>query len=133
MFPATAKRSTPTGPRRCCSTRRGFAISRLCWTGLDVTRGRVPGRNPGDRFNAATASKPWVTTAYRDGDGRPGALQCGHGFEAVGDIAQVVAEPVPAPLQCGHGFEAVGDVEQARHVVARLLGFNAATASKPWV
>ncbi len=110
-------------------------------------------------FNAATASRPWRT---RFGNGCTllyrWQLQCGHGLSAVENpvAAHVPAHPVPASmrprplgrgelvgavpeltatarLQCGHGLSAVencGTGPTRRR--GPPLGFNAATASRPW-
>ncbi len=66
-------------------------------------------RRCGPRFNAATAVKPWRTLELKD-KVPPGvdALQCGHGGEAVENIAGFKKQFIKnLELQCGHGGEAV--------------------------
>jgi len=60
------------------------------------------------------------------------ALQFGHGGEAVEDMARPTKKSALAQLQFGHGGEAVEDaeIEGGRNVTK--LGFNSATAVKPW-
>src|SRR3954453_23062174 len=63
----------------------------------------------------------------------PAWLQCGHGGEAVEDDGidgRSVLEK--AWLQCGHGGEAVEEKINGCGRSKARLGFNVATAVKPW-
>src|SRR5262249_7117706 len=102
---------------------------------------------PRGSFNAATAFKPWRTTAPSPGPGTPLPLQCRHGVQAVDNGRQPDGAGAGAALQCGHGVQAVENAGGRRHhhgvqavenkdIEAKLAEvnerFNAATAFKPW-
>ena len=84
-------------------------------------------------FNSATALKPWRTFLIRVTPDEFTELQFGHGVEAVensnytGFIWRGIYE-----LQFGHGVEAVENHYARRRHGRRGLGFNSATALKPW-
>ncbi len=58
-------------------------------------------------FNAATAFRPWRTSAVFFNLTPPTSLQCGHGVSAVENLAFRWGRFGTGSLQCGHGVSAV--------------------------
>ena len=112
------------------------------------------------RFNAATARRPWRTRSRMQlRTGCELRLQCGHGPKAVenarhasGQVtvtgrasmrprpegrgepanASSACDVLVARLQCGHGPKAVENAARTCQRDGRPIGFNAATARRPW-
>ena len=73
-------------------------------------------------FNAATARRPWRTFWRHMGCALSGTLQCGHGPKAVENSTTLGRRQAPVDeLQCGHGPKAVENVHLRfqRHDVHR--------------
>ena len=110
-----------------------------------------------ERFNAATARRPWRTShrqgwqpsgrasmrpqpegrgehALLDGDdSSASALQCGHSPKAVENVSTAKTCLLRAvKLQCGHSPKAVENHIQKSSQADRKGCFNAATARRPW-
>src|SRR5262249_58015708 len=107
-------------------------------------------------FNAATASRPWRTSSILTQVHQPPQLQCGHGLSTVENVTycrsrrrahvlqcghglSTVENPIAIKgartngrLQCGHGLSTVENAGAGLLMLGVLLGFNAATASRPW-
>ncbi len=83
-------------------------------------------------FNAATASRPWRTLIFDELHAQPNRLQCGHGLSAVENLENIEQAGRRIVLQCGHGLSAVENGREVAMLIPMLLGFNAATASRPW-
>ncbi len=71
-------------------------------------RRRAAGRRPHRSFNAATAFKPWRTCRAPCQCRRRESLQCGHGLQAVENVATGRwCSTRISSLQCGHGLQSV--------------------------
>ena len=76
--------------------------------------------------------KPWKSLLCLHGcSAARSRLQWGHGDEAVEELPSRHASRPQATLQWGHGDEAVEE-DQVAHDVTPRIGFNGATAMKPW-
>ncbi len=124
-------------------------------------RGERPGRSSDGsgmsrRFNAATARRPWRTGNDCRALAAATTLQCGHGTKAVENADSYGSRRWCTELQCGHGTKAVenqtasatscpppiasmrprhegrGELQQRVKSCVQPIGFNAATARRPW-
>ena len=83
-------------------------------------------------FNGATAMKPWKSIRQSSSASPRFELQWGHGDEAVEEESWLILVPPARTLRWGHGDEAVEESGNWYSVYYGYMGFNGATAMKPW-